>query len=415
MLDDLSNLVTSVILAGGQGTRLFPLTQNRCKPFVSFGGSYRLIDVPISNSLNAQIKRMFVISQYFASDLQQHIFETYRLDLLQKTSIEMLCPEESQQGGITLFRGTADAVRQTMKYLLKSPVDYFLILSGDQLYNIDFKEMLKFAIHKKADLVIASLPVKIMEAKRMGLLKIDKNNSIVDFHEKPKEEKILNRFEQEDGLHYLGSMGIYIFKREALISLLKGEGHDFGHDLIPEQIKKGKTFAFIYDGYWEDIGTIHSFYHANLALLKQKHCLNTYDEQSPIFAHPHFLPSALIKNTKIENSYICQGSIIECKEISNSILGLRTHVKEGTVIKDTIILGNHYYISPRYQNLPKDFSIGENCHIEKAIIDEHISIGNNVNLINKSNHENYDGDGIYVRDGIIIVTTGTKIPDNFIF
>lgn len=413
-MQDLLNLVTCIILAGGQGTRLFPLTQNRCKPFVSFGGSYRLIDIPISNSLNSQIKRLFVISQYFASDLQQHIFETYRLDLLQKGSIEMLCPEESPEGGINLFRGTADAVRQTMKYLLKSPVDYFLILSGDQLYNMDYRDMIKFAIEKKADLTIASIPVKIMEAKRMGLLKIDKNFSIVDFHEKPKEEKILKQFELKDG-NYLGSMGIYIFKREALISLLKEEGHDFGHDLIPEQIKKGKASAFVYDGYWEDIGTIHSFYHSNLALLKQKNCLNTYDEESPIFAHPHFLPSPLIKNTKIENSYIAHGSIIEGKEVSNSILGLRTHAKEGSVIKDSIVLGNHYYISPRYQNLPKDFSIGENSFIQKVIIDEHVSIGKNVQLTNKAKHENYDGDGIYVRDGIIIVTTGTKIPDNFVF
>ncbi len=400
---ELSNLVVSVVLAGGQGTRLFPLTQARCKPSVSFGGNYRLIDIPLSNSLNSQINRMFVISQFFASELQEHIFDTFKLDMIHPGGIEMLCPEETLDG-MNLFKGTADAVRKNIKHLLKTPAEYFLILSGDQLYNIDFREMLLFAIEKKAGLVIASLPVKESEAKRMGLLKTDKHNLIIDFIEKPQEPHILKEYHlPSKSTHFLGSMGIYIFQKETLLSLVQEEGDDFGKHLIPKQIKKGNTYAFIYDGYWEDIGTIDAFYHANLALLDRKEGrhLNTYDETNPIFTKPRFSPSPLIKGTQITDSYIGQGSIIEAKEISRSVLGLKTTIRQGTVIKNSIFLGNSI--------------IGENTIIEKAILDEGAHIGKNVQLTNKSGHQKYDGDGIYVRDGIIVVTADKKIPDNFVF
>ncbi len=418
------SLVTTVILAGGQGSRLFPLTLTRCKPAVSFGGHYRLIDIPLSNSLNSKIHRMFVISQYFASDLQQHIFDTYKMDLIHSGGIEMLCPEETANG-LNWFKGTADAVRQNMKYLLKSPVEYFMILSGDQLYNFDFRELLEFARVKEADLVVAALPVKEAEAKRMGLLKTNENALIVDFIEKPSDPNKLDGYklsstalkEPKKGSHYLGSMGIYVFKRDALIALLREEGHDFGKELIPKQVKKGNTFAYVYEGYWEDIGTIESFYHANLALLHQnkENRLNTSDEKKPIFARPHFLPSPLIRKGIITDSYIAQGAVIDAKEITNSVIGLRAHIKSGTVIRNSIILGNHYFGTDELLHLPEGFSVGENCHIEKTIIDEHAQIGNNVQLINKHNHQKYDGEGIYVRDGIIIVTSGTVLPDNFIF
>lgn len=401
--------MAAIVLAGGQGTRLFPLTEMRCKPAVSFGGRYRLIDIPLSNSLHSNITPIFVIAQFYASGLLQHISATYRADLVGEGGIEMLTPEEKPHGKIW-FKGTADAVRQNLEHILKATCDYLLILSGDQLYNIDFIPMLDFAIACDADLVIASLRVKQAEAKRMGLLKIDNKYKIVDFVEKPQEERILQNFLfEENPERYLGSMGIYIFKKEALISLLKEEGDDFGHHLIPLQMKKGKAFGYIYEGYWEDIGTIASFYEANLALLSEKARLEIYDEFHPIYACPYHLPSPKIGRTRIYNSLISPGSVIEASEISQSILGIRTHIKKGTIIRDSIVLGNHHLYPA-----PIHFSIGENCLIQKAIIDEETLIGNNVKLINQNNLKTFDGPGIYIRDGIIIVTTGTKIPDSFV-
>lgn len=424
---DYIDQVACIVLAGGQGTRLFPLTQNRCKPAVSFGSRYRLIDIPLSHALNAQIPHIYVISQYLSSSLHQHILETYQLDLMRNARLVLLSPEETSKKKVW-YKGTADAVRQNLEYFEATSADYFLILSGDQLYNMDLHEMLVFAQAQDADLVIASIPVEEREAKRMGLLQIDQNNQVLSFTEKPQDPETLKKYLLEqrallqhphanpDHPHYLGSMGIYVFKRQALFDLLKETGDDFGKDLIPLQFKRGKTSSFVYRGYWEDIGTIHSYYHANLALTCQKNCLDTYDEANPIFTHPHNLPSPLFKNTTITDSIISQGSIIEAKEITNSVIGIRSLIKQGTVIRHSIILGNHYYSPPPYQSppLPQHLMIGENCRIEKAIIDEHCSIGNNVQLINQKQLQTYDGDGIYIRDGIIIVPTGTCIPDNFI-
>lgn len=405
--------VAAVILAGGQGTRLFPLTQYRCKPAVGFGGRYRLIDIPLSNSLNSKIARLFVISQYFASNLHQHILATYHLDMTQTGGIELLCPEENSQKKVW-FEGTADAVRQNMDHLLKSSADYFLILSGDQLYNIDFREMIRFAKEKDADLVIASLEVGEPEAKRMGLLKMSGASEVTDFIEKPKEKEVLAKFKLKNG-KYLGSMGIYVFKRNALIALLQESGVDFGHHLLPIQVQRGKTFAYVYDGYWVDIGTVASLYEANMALLEQTNCLDTYDEANPIYTQPQNVPSPIIKETLIKNSIISQGSVIEAKEIVHSVIGIRSKIKKGTRIYNSVVMGNHFYRPPLHQHppLPDEFSIGENCLIEKAIIDEHTKIGNRVQLVNKNKLQKYDGNGVYIRDGIIIVTTGTELPDGF--
>jgi glucose-1-phosphate adenylyltransferase len=421
--------VASVILAGGQGIRLFPLTEQRCKPAVSFGGRYRLIDIPISNSLNSRINRIYVISQYFAANLHQHVLSTYQTDVIRRASFELLCPQETNNKK-AWFKGTADAVRQNLDHLLKAPIDYFLILSGDQLYNMNYEEIINFAKQQDADAVIATLPVREAEARRMGLLKIDEHYFIKDFYEKPTDPKVLKDYQAPHSLiekehyghspntpYYLGSMGIYVFKRSALISLLKEEGDDFGRHLIPLQVKRGKTFAFLFKNYWEDIGTISSYYNANLALTTNDHCLDVYDENHPIFTFPHHLPSPMIRDTIIRDSLISQGSIIEAKEITHSVVGIRSHIKKGTVIRDSIILGNHFLTPPFHQTLnsSEQLTVGENCLIQKAIIDEHSQIGNNVQLINKANVQHYDGDGIYVRDGIMIVTTGTKLPDHFVF
>lgn len=409
----LQERVASVILAGGQGTRLFPLTEHRCKPAVCFGGRYRLIDIPISNSLNSQIPRIFVLSQYFASDLQQHLSDSYPHSFLQQAHLEMLCPEETPQG-IHWFLGTADAVRKNIEYLQESPVDYFLILSGDQLYHIDLLEMVQFAEEKKADLVVSALKVEEKEAKRMGLLQISPEQKILDFFEKPEEPSILQKFklpqEENQPAHYLGSMGIYVFKKEALILLLQKNGHDFGKDLIPAKVQEGNSYAFTYDGYWEDIGTVASYYQANLALIEQKNALDLYNTQTPIYTSPSPLPSPLIQGTYIQQSIISPGCIIEAKEISHSIIGMKSHIGKRSLIQDSIIIGNH----KRFGGLESiETLVGEDCILQKVILDEHASIGNHVTLLNQKKLHHYDGDGLFIRDGIIIVPSGSRIPDHF--
>ena len=421
--------VATIILAGGQGTRLHPLTIHHSKPAVAYGGRYRLIDIPISNSINSDFRQIFVIAQYLSGELQHHISQTYHFDSFNPGSVDVLTPQDNEKGEKEWFKGTADAVRKNLSTILKSPADYFLILAGDQLYNMNFQQMVAFAQEKKADLMIASIPVLEKEATRMGLLKIDTDHHVVDFVEKPKDPEILKQFALPDPFFkecniappkktsFLGSMGIYVFKREALIALLQNDQReDFGYHLIVTAVKGGKTFAYVYHGYWEDIGTVASYYEANLIMTDpKKNGLNTYDERNPIYTRPTFLPGPKIQSTKIVQSIICEGSVIEAVEISHSIIGLRSHIKKGTIIRDTVMMGNHFYMAPTHEDRPiqGDFSVGEDCLIEKAIIDEHVSIGNRVTLTNPNKVQNYDGDGIFIRDGIIIVTSGTSLPDDF--
>lgn len=415
------NRVASIILGGGQGTRLFPLTLTRCKPAISFGGRYRLIDVPISNSINSGCQKIFIVTQFLSSSLHQHIFKTYHRDTFSSGFIELL-PAEQRVRGSGWFQGTADAVRQNIDYFIETPVDYFLILSGDQLYNMDFQKMLRFAKQSNADLVIAALPISKDDAKRMGVLQVDDNSLITNFLEKPQEQAALEMFRVSPEIApdakrcYLGSMGIYLFKREALLKLLHQDSReDFGKHLIPTKVAEGKTAAYVHDGYWEDIGTIESFYQANMALTGANPAFNCYDEANPIFASPYNLPGPKIYNTKVSNAIICEGAIVEAEEVTNSILGPRAMIKKGTVIRDSYIMGNDHYTPPiRTERLPEKLLIGENCLISKAIVDKHAFIGNGVQLINKEKHRDYDGDNVYVRDGIIIVPRGASLPDGFI-
>jgi len=411
---DVLHNVTAIVLAGGQGTRLYPLTKSRCKPAVAFGGKYRLIDIPLSNALNSGIRNIAVISQYFASHLNQHIYSTYRLDTFQPGEIQLISPEETLERK-EWFKGTADAIRQTLDRLLAMPAEYFLILSGDQLYNTDLKELLAFAKKKNADMVIAALPVVEHEARRMGLLRIDHDQKILEFYEKPSDPAILAHYQLPTSTpQYLGSMGIYVFKRSALISLLKEEGDDFGRHLIPLQVKRGKNYAFVFEGYWEDIGTVESYYLANLALIERKNCLNVFDEKHPIYSQAYNLPSAYVIGTRVQQSILAQGSFIEAEEISHSIIGIRSRIGYGTVVKESIVLGKRdLWQMPENPQLTS--TIGTGCRIEKAIIDEDTHIGNRVTLVNKQKLDNYDGDGIFIRSGIIIVPSGTSLPDGYSF
>ncbi|MBF8262876.1 MAG: glgC [Parachlamydiales bacterium] len=402
--------VISVILAGGEGTRLFPLTRGRCKPDVRFAGRYRLIDIPISNSIHSNIQQIFVLSQHFKDPLHQHILSTYPTS----HQIHLLSPKDIP-GKKNLFKGTADAVRQNLGAILHTNAEYILILAGDQLYHMNYRGMIDFAKQEGADLVIASLPVQEGDAKRMGLLRIDERSRVLDFFEKPTERKTLDSFALpptcDHPQEYLGSMGIYVFKRDALLSLLSNEGDDFGKHIIPAQMKKGNVSAYYYQGYWEDIGTIGAYYRANLALTNCQNWMQAFDETNQLFTPHYNLTTPFIKNSAITDSLINEGSLIEAKEVTHSIIGTKTHLKENSIIRDSIIIGDHSIAEKT--RACYSVVVGKDCVIQKAIIDSDVVIGDRVQLINKNQLQKFDSDGVYIRDGIIIVTMGARISAGF--
>lgn len=399
-----------------------------CKPAITFGGRYRLIDVPISNSLNSEIRNIFVISQFLSGALHHHLFQTYRLEPFRSGFIQLLTAEQRPTGR-AWFQGTADAIRQNLDYLLECSADYFLILSGDQLYNMDFREILRVAVERDADLTIAALPIRQEEATRMGLLKVRPDGAVIDFAEKPTDLALLDEFRASpttlEGLglssgtdrEFLGSMGIYVFKREALWEILTRDlREDFGKHLIPAKVAEGGVTAFLYDGYWEDIGTIEAFFEANLALTQPNPELKCYDEARRIYTASRDLPGAKIYDAHVTESVLCEGALIYGSRIHRSILGPRTMVERGVEIRESVIMGCNRYsppaVTPRPQ--PDKYSIGEGSVIQRAIIDRNVHIGKGVQLINKEGLDHYDGDLIYIRDGIIVVVRGAIVPDGFI-
>ncbi|MDF2550295.1 MAG: glgC [Chlamydiales bacterium] len=425
---DMSRVAT-IILGGGQGSRLYPLTATRCKPAVSFLGKYNIIDFPISNALNSHIQRIFIVTQFLSASLHRHIFKTYPPHSFSSGFIEVLAAEEKPTKR-AWFQGTADAVRQNLEYFLETPADYFLILSGDQIYHLDFREMVHHAQVTQADLTVACLPISGQDAQRMGIMAVDEHLNITRFVEKPQDPEVLAEFALDSEAlqnignaadsekKWLGSMGIYLFKRQALFDLLEQDlREDFGKHLIPTKVKQGSVTAFPHQGYWEDIGTIESFYQANLAQTKAYPQFSLYDEANPIYSCRATLPPAKIYGTKVTDSIISEGCIVEGKEVTNSILGPRTVVHSGAVIQDSYIMGNDFY-RPTMHNLdhlPSHLDIGKNTIIKKAIIDRNVKIGNNVELVNKQNLDNHHVGHIHVRDGVIIVPRGSEIPDGFKF
>lgn len=416
--------VCSVILGGGEGSRLFPLTQSRCKPAVLFGGRYCLIDVPVSNSLNSSISTNFIVTQFRSTSLHRHILQTYRPDMFANRCLEILACEQ-KPGQSTWFKGTADAIRQNLEYLLETHAEYFLILSGDQLYRMDFEPLVAYAMEKDVDTVVAALTIDKKSASRMGIMKVDDNFNITDFYEKPTSDFILERFKTPSHTlesmghspvneqQYLGSMGIYLFKRKALERLLHDDPReDFGKHLIPTKVSQGSIACYPYNGYWEDIGTIESFYRANIALCQRDPLFNFYEENCPIYTHRLHLPGPKIFSTMIENAIICEGAVVEAKTIQNSILGHRSFVNKGTSIINSYLMGNDFYTSDTRHK--QSVGIGENCLIKNAIIDKNVHIGKNVQLINKDNLQDYDGLNVYIRDGIIVVPKDASLPDNFV-
>ncbi len=421
------NRVAAIILGGGQGTRLYPLTKSYCKPAIWFGGRYRLIDVPVSNSLNSNINKIFIVTQFLSLSLHRHIIQTYHPDSFSSGFIDILAAEQKPEKS-SWFQGTADAIRQSLEYLVETPCDYFLILSGDQLYHMDFTAMVQTARRMDVDLLVATLPVNEEDAKRMGIMKVNEDHHIVDFYEKPKDPATLQRMrtspsildsmglEPSSDRSFLGSMGIYLFKRQALLKLLNDDPRDdFGHHLIPTKVKQGKIGAFPHNGYWEDIGTIESFHKANIALTLKTPHFDFYDEANPIYTSRSILPGPKIYNTHVKESIICEGSIIEADEISHSILGQRSVIGKGSILRNSYIMGNEYYQPP----VPIEsgsltpLTIGADCVLENCILDKNVTIGRGVRLLNLKNEKFLEGPYACIRDGIIVVPRGSVVPDGF--
>lgn len=373
--------VVTLILGGGEGKRLHPLTLTKCKPALTVGGKFRLIDFPLASAIHSGSQKIFVLTQFLSTSLHAHLQKTYH-------QIEILSCEQKPTTK-EWYQGTADAIRHHLEYLSEKSFDYFLILSGDQLYQMDFNKLLEHAKIKDADCVIATRSVNKLLAERMGILKIDTQGQIIDFQEKQK---------QTGEGPFLGSLGIYLFRRQTLIDTLKRHpGHDFGHDLLPHLIHEAKCFSYLFEGYWEDIGTVESFYEANLRFLDPSPPLDLH--ASHLFTPPTSLPAPKITQTHISQSMLAEGSHIEAKRISRSLIGPRTHLGAETQIDASYILGST--------------RIGNDCLIKKGIIDENVTLGEHVSLLNTQGLTHYDSPYALIRDGIIIVPRGTHIPSNY--
>ena len=417
----------SIILGGGAGSRLYPLTASRSKPAVPIGGKYRLVDIPISNCINSNLNRIFVLTQFNSASLNQHIKNTYHFSAFSSGFVDILAAEQTPDNP-GWFQGTADAVRQSLRHLAKMEFEYVLILSGDQLYQMDFSKMID--AHKKtgAALTIATIPVGEREAPEFGILKTNQENVITSFVEKPKKE-ILKDWVSDtgsemkaQGRNYLASMGIYVFNKEILhqfLNELHPNATDFGKEIIPDSIANYKVLSYQYDGYWTDIGNIYSFFEANIALTQDVPLFNLFDSAQKVYTRARMLPPAKVSGTIINKAILAEGCIIHAKEVTSSVVGIRARVGKDTVIKNTYIMGCDYYenIDQIEQKSKKGIpilGIGERCIIENAIIDKNCSIGNDVTIKGGAHLEKVDHPLYTIKDGIVVVKKGAVIPNGYI-
>lgn len=402
--------VLCLILGGGRGTRLYPLTKYRAKPAVPLFGKYRLIDIPISNCLNSGFKKILILTQFNSASLNRHIFRAYKFDYLSDGFVEIAAAEQSIEQG-DWFQGSADAVRKSFKHLSDQRIKYLLILSGDQLYKMNFAEMFALHLEKKSEVTIACNAVNSEEVHDLGIMGVNENSRIKTFVEKPKkkEEVFGMSIDMEGKKKFLASMGIYIFNKEVLFDLLQNSsGIDFGREIIPEALKKNKTYAFIHQGYWRDIGSIQSFYEENMAFAGSQPQIDFYDEDWHFFTRPRHLPISRIEESQIKDTNIAEGAIIEKAKITHSIIGLRSKIGPGAVIEDSILMGNDYYDNARTNGL--GLGIGKNCHIKRAIIDKNVRMGDNVKLVNEKKVSDFENNYCVIRNGIIIIPKNTVIP-----
>jgi glucose-1-phosphate adenylyltransferase len=418
--------IVTIILAGGRGTRLYPLTKFRSKPAVPIAGKFRLIDIPISNCIHSRLKKIFILTQFSTESLHRHIFKTYLFDNFSKDFIAILSAQQTIENP-NWYQGTADSVRQNMRFFQRE-ADLVLILSGDHLYKMDYQKFIDFHIKKNADISISVYPVFEKQTPEFGVIKVNQNARITNFLEKPKEpdqrekmkvsEQAFHQFGLESGGRtHLASMGIYLFDWDVLNDLLENtEYEDFGKGVIPFAIKQKNVYGYFFDGYWEDIGSIRNYFTAHMDLTEPLPKFNFYNEQNPIFTHARFLPSPKILSSEVNNSILGEGSIINRSQINHSIIGLRSRIGENSLIDHSIVMGADYFesqeeiISNTNKGIPK-IGIGDDCEIRNAIIDNNARIGNRVKLINVHNVAEEDAENYVIRDGIIVIPINSIVPD----
>ncbi|MCB1190162.1 MAG: glucose-1-phosphate adenylyltransferase [Leptospiraceae bacterium] len=414
LLSGIKDKVITLILGGGKGTRLLPLTEKRSKPAVSFGGKYRLIDIPISNALNSGFNQIYILTQYNSYSLNRHISRTYNLNSVQQKQgfVEIIAAEQTISN-VRWFEGTADAVRKVLQHIEDYRAEYILILSGDQLYNMDLNEFLDIHISDPpAEITLALNVVPADMVHGLGIVKIDENGWVKDFYEKPSDLEFVDSYKLPDS-RYLASMGIYLFRTDVLIELLQDPTlTDFGKEIIPGAIKTHKVKSYIYDGYWEDIGTIKAFYEANLMLTDDFPRFNLYLENTPFLTRPRFLPPLKVNKSNIFKAVISEGCIINDSTIVRSVIGVRQFIDSGTYIENSLLMGaDSYGLHDTKYNIP--VGIGKDCMIKNAIIDKDSYIGNRVKLINKGSYMEYEDEYVKIVDGIIVVPRRTAIPDGY--
>ncbi len=421
--------VLSVIMGGGQGTRLFPLTKDRAKPAVPLAGKYRHVDIPISNCINSGMRRIYVLTQFNSASLHGHISRTYKFDHFSSGFVEILAAQQTFTNN-SWYEGTADAVRKNLVHFLNHEFDHLIILSGDQLYRMDFQAFVTQHVITGAEITVATMPVARKDCPALGIMQTNDEGRIVRFVEKPKEAAVQDTLKltpqmeanlgiKAGGESFLASMGIYVFNRKVICELLDNPLSDFGKHIIPHAINSRRVFSYVFQGYWEDIGTIRSFFEANLDLVSELPRFNFFDMSAPIFSRPRYLPGSKINGAQVDHAVISDGCIINHATINHSIVGLRTIVGTGTELNRVIVLGSDYYESQESvdknaeEGRPR-IGIGENSKIDNAIIDKNARIGNNVRISPAGKPENLDHERYFIRDGIVIIPKDAVIPHGMV-
>jgi glucose-1-phosphate adenylyltransferase len=411
-----NNDVLALILGGGQGTRLFPLTFHRSKPAVPIGGQYRLIDIPVSNCLHADIRRIFVLTQFNSASLNRHIAQTYRMDLFSHGFVEILAAEQTPDNP-NWFQGTADAVRQASRHFERFDAAYYLILAGDHLYRMDYCALVDAHKRSHADITIAAQPVTVEDASAMGIFMFDREGQIVAFEEKPKRDRLeqIGRSIPEGatvaGGHspekpFVASMGIYVFSRDVLLDALRADSAtDFGREIIPHSLGTRRVNSYLFRGYWADVGTVDSFYDANIMLTRPGAPFKFYDPQRPIYTHPRFLPGARLSDCKVRDAIICEGVYLDKCTVEESVIGIRTNVQGGTTIRRSVLLGADFFETEddRSRGATPRLGIGRDVVLDRVIVDKNARIGDGARLVNEQAVQEADGEGYAIRNGVIIV------------
>jgi glucose-1-phosphate adenylyltransferase len=412
------NDVLTLILGGGRGTRLYPLTHMRSKPAVPIGGKYRLIDIPISNCLHAGLKKIFVLTQFNSASLNRHVAQTYRLDLFSEGFVEVLAAEQTPDS-TDWFQGTADAVRQAARHFAGYDAEYYLILAGDHLYRMDFCELIDAHIESQADITIAAQPVTAADATQMGIFRFDSLGHINGFEEKPDAARLaVMKSSAPSGAAvgglsadkpFVASMGIYVFSREVLLDVLQRPGVDFGKEIIPAALGALNVQSYLYRGYWADVGTIEAFYDANIQLTQRGAPFNFFHPHRPIYTHPRFLPATRSYDCRIDTSIIAEGCYLDSCAIRDSVVGIRTHVSPGAIVSRSVLLGADFYQNEDAGYGEVELGIGRNVVLDRVIVDKNARIADGVRLVNDANAVNADGDGWYIRDGIFVIPKGAVV------